>query len=346
MGRVDSDGRPSEPSPPDRRARDEGKDAVPASTSGERIRGFQTQSATTIHGKSSVFFGLPFLGTGIFLTLVGTGVISVDKSSINGPPWLIALFGAIFGLPGAWLILHGIRGAINVRRIARERDRHSREPWRYDYRWSETGIRDMQARGVRQMLFGMLFIALFAAPFNWLAFASESAAAVGYVFACVNSIVAIYAFAFAYRMARWMKFGTGRLQFRRFPFFLGEKLQVDFVPGRRLDGIGRVVCTLRCIREEYETTRVNNRQHVEIVGHELFRDVREVDAETAMGALDRSIPISFDLPNGSAVTRLSDRPPTYWELDISAATRGVDLNSRFLLPVYSREAGPETTATA
>ena len=36
-------------------------------------------------------------------------------------------------------------------------------------------------------------------------------------------------------------------------------------------------------------------------------------------------------------SRLSDNPPTYWELEIHAKTPGVDYKASFLVPVYAKD---------
>ena len=47
---------------------------------------------------------------------------------------------------------------------------------------------------------------------------------------------------------------------------------------------------------------------------------------------------TFPVPRCDHGTRLSDRPPRYWELEVAANTPGLDLQARFLLPVYAEPA--------
>jgi hypothetical protein len=49
--------------------------------------------------------------------------------------------------------------------------------------------------------------------------------------------------------------------------------------------------------------------------------------------------LHFALPeakteSGSLATRLSERPATYWKLDVTASVPGVDYAADFLIPVY------------
>jgi len=40
--------------------------------------------------------------------------------------------------------------------------------------------------------------------------------------------------------------------------------------------------------------------------------------------------------NPDYVSRLSERPARFWELEVKGKTPGVDYQERFLLPVYGR----------
>jgi hypothetical protein len=153
---------------------------------------------------------------------------------------------------------------------------------------------------------------------------------------CVNSLVAIFMIAFVYRLARWMKYGSGQVRFGRFPFFLGEKIELAYVPARALRGVGKMTCTLRCIRERYEIHKSGTDNQEVVVPYETYCDVKDVDGASLGNSFDRSLALAFDAPTGGEATQLSGRPMVYWELEIKAETRGVDLESRFLVPVYTR----------
>ena len=43
----------------------------------------------------------------------------------------------------------------------------------------------------------------------------------------------------------------------------------------------------------------------------------------------------FEVPDGLPGTALSERPPRYWELELTIATPGVDYAGTFLVPVYA-----------
>ncbi|HUN81463.1 MAG TPA: hypothetical protein VMV81_08140 [Phycisphaerae bacterium] len=301
---------------------------------GTRLQGHIPQSETTIHGRSAILLGLPFLAIGIFIGLMAIGVVSMGRSSDRYPQWFVASFGGIFGVPGLWMILHGVRGMVRLRAARRLT---GVERWRSDYCWKETGITDQQARGVEQMFFMTLFVALFATPFNFIAYAgSREGSSFGYLFTCVDLFVAVFSAVLVYRVIRWIKYGTGRIRFERFPYFLGDRARLAYVPGTRLDGFEKLECTLRCIREAYETRGWGSEKRQEVVCYELCSQSITLGASQLCTSFDRAIDLEFALPAGAEPTRLLERPATYWEVEVCGKSRGVDLNSRFLLPIYDR----------
>ena len=296
-------------------------------------------SATTVHGRFALLLGLPFVAMGVFIPLVAFGVISA-KSSSRAPEWVGAAAGSIFGVAGLWLVIHGLRGVFRQRWTARMRLRYGSDPWRSDYKWDERGARDMQQRGIGQMLFGVFFMVLFVAPFNYVAYKGlQEGSKIGLVFGCSNLLIPVYLIAFFYRLARWMKYGTGEVRFRRYPFFTGETLKLDYIPARRLPPIRKLTCVLRCIRESYIAMQSQGNSSSQVVCTALHEQTVEITDELAHASHDRSIPIAFELPADAPATCLAEMPPTYWQLEISAETPGVNLDSRFLLPVYARS-GP------
>lgn len=301
------------------------------------LKGHIPVSGTTIHGKSACLLGVPFLGMGVFIVLMAVGVIPSKDSIRNGSALAGALGGGVFGLAGVWLMMHGLVGIFAQRRARRMRERFPDEPWRADHPWEDQGAKDMQGRSVRQLFFGMMFMIVFAAPFNFVMVAGlREGSKIGFVFGCVNFFVAIYVIAFFYRLARLMKYGTGRIAFRRFPFYAGEMVEVDYIPAKRLEGVSKLTCTLRCIKEAFVTSQENGKTRTQIVSSVLHHQTHELTGETVNASHDRCISLSFDVPKNAEPTRLLDRPPVYWQLQISAETSGVNLDSRFLVPVYAK----------
>jgi hypothetical protein len=123
--------------------------------------------------------------------------------------------------------------------------------------------------------------------------------------------------------------GGGWITYERFPFLLGERLDVRL--GRRggFDGFEKVVITLRFVRERHgsgDDTATYHCQH--------WAEQVELDRRVLAGASE--LPISIDLPVGDYGTSLSEMPGRYWEVEMHGIGPGTDVRSRFLVPVYSR----------
>ena len=52
------------------------------------------------------------------------------------------------------------------------------------------------------------------------------------------------------------------------------------------------------------------------------------------GSGGTALRVVAEVPPGAPVTTLAARPPRYWELELSAATPGVDYGATFLVPIY------------
>ncbi len=302
-----------------------------------RLRGHQSRSGTTVHGRSAILFGIPFAGVGVFIILAAANIIPTKDSSFHAPRAVVAACGMVFLLPGLWLMLHGVRGVIRKARTRRLLAHDFTQPWLADHAWNPAGDRDRFGRKLVNYGFGLLIVLLLSSPFNYAAFFGGAHKS-GWLYgiACVNIFPLIYAIALVHAAMRWTRFGTGRLHYRRFPYALGGRFEADFMPGRRLAGIDKLACTLRCVQEAYETRQVGNKTRTEVVSYELHSQKTEIDVSGTGRAPRETIPVEFTLPDDPALaTCLAVQPPRYWELELHADIPGVDYRSVFLLPVYA-----------
>ena len=54
------------------------------------------------------------------------------------------------------------------------------------------------------------------------------------------------------------------------------------------------------------------------------------------GEPGRPLELRFDLPSHVPGCALSERPPRYWELEVTGQAPGIDYGGSFLVPVYVR----------
>jgi len=107
-------------------------------------------------------------------------------------------------------------------------------------------------------------------------------------------------------------------------------------------GIERLTCTLRCCEVVYYRPMggaVSSRTSANVPTARLDQVYADTRTMSRPGGFDlrpgQSIRIAFDVPEGEYETRLSERPPRFWELEVAADTPGIDCRARFLVPVYA-----------
>lgn len=88
-------------------------------------------------GGRLILFGLPFITVGLIAVLLSLGYLPIDDDEINGPRWLLTVFGGVFasaGLGVAWL---GLSGMFRERAARRRKEEHPLEPWCWDHPWDK-----------------------------------------------------------------------------------------------------------------------------------------------------------------------------------------------------------------
>jgi hypothetical protein len=97
-----------------------------------------------------------------------------------------------------------------------------------------------------------------------------------------------------------------------------------------------VTFTLRCIQERIETTGSGRKRTTTEVCYQIWASTFEVEQPGDIAA-GHPVPVTFLLPEDAGLsTVLADRPPRYWEIEVAAATPGINYQARFLVPVYAR----------
>ncbi len=145
-------------------------------------------------------------------------------------------------------------------------------------------------------------------------------------------VVAGYAAYLGWRRAR---FGPVFLRFERFPLALGASARVWLRVPRPPAGC-RLAATLRCIEERY----VSDGDSTSTRSEQVWADTLPIEPAWGQVGGSWNLPIGLRLPVGPYETRLADRPPRYWELEVRGEAPGVDFGATFLMPVYAPRAAP------
>jgi len=290
-------------------------------------------SYTPLGGAGGVVLGLVFLAAGGGIAAVGLEVVPVDPATVHAPYWVVTLVGAIFAFPGLGIVLASIRHLAVQARHRRVTAARPDEPWHADYTWPERWAPD-RARDVARPFGAAAFITLFLVPFNYLLFVHETSAplfAKGIMGLFDVVVASIWGYAF-YRLGRRIKYAGGRLGYDAFPYLVGQPARVTLHLPKALRGFERLEYTLRCVEERWETRHSSDgKTSKTLVAYARYEDAGAVDA----GEIDgRELPLELSVPAGAPASALSDREPTYWELDVTAETPGIDYRGLFLLPVY------------
>lgn len=304
----------------------------PVARAGGRGRLFRTA-----YGWAALWMALPFVAIGGFFALAGFDFLPLPGEA-HAPRWVIGAVGVAFASGGLVLLGHALRGLWERRRVARVRRRHPDRPWLLDYPWDSGGIDDWGAAPWLASLSAALVVGALAVPFNWWAFYSgEGVLAVRIATILLNLILLGIVLAFLYRLARFLKYGRTRLTFMRFPFAPGGRIDIGLSPVR----FAQMQVTLRFVEEALEWRRSGSRRSATHRVIERWRETRQVTAQ----ARDRELIVSFQLPDEPEwVTDLTAHPGvSYWEVVVEAVTPGIDLRSRFPLPVYAHGASQATS---
>ena len=292
-----------------------------------RLHKNETLSQRVAYGKGALLLSLPFIVIGGIFAAIGFG--GVELKGANAPMWVIGAFGLAFLLAGLILFTHALRSS---RAAARRRALADAPLWERDFPWNPEGTKDRALARVGNAFLGSVFLAVFLVPFNWWAFLSGKGPLPVEIFVGLFDLILLFVLGNAfYLLAQFAKYGHSRLGFERFPFLLGDRLGVVFLPNR----FAEIRFTLRYVEERYETSGHGKNRSTSLVCYELYRAEQTVEP----GALEAEVKVAFDLPDEPEWgNRLCETPIRYWELAVDAEAPGVDFATAFVLPVYAARA--------
>ena len=279
--------------------------------------------------------GLIFGGIGTAMLLMAIGAIPIGDGKIGSAETVLKVAGGLFGGFGLLTLVCGVYSGL--RRAARPTAMrvYAAEPWTADYAWDARGIADQAVGNIAKTFFFAVVWFGFLVPVTWLMVRHRTR--------MVWFLLIFYAAGLAvlgvgcYHLAQRLKYGASWLAYKRFPFFLGETLDVEFTNPRGIGVFSSMTVTLRFIEEVDEARGSRRDPRVETVCYQLYADTRQVDRPGEHNWAFGPMAFSFPLPRqADCRTELSRAMRRYWELQIQADTPGVDFDAAFLVPVYAR----------
>lgn len=278
-------------------------------------------------------FGAPFVGVGVWATLAGTKVISIDPGNLHAPHWVLAAFGLVFALAGLMVWSMGWRQfQANLRR-RRALANKANDPALADYLWDPRGFTAPRWSRAAKAVGGVILLAIFLSIFNWWAFGADGPWPVKIIVGLFDMILAWAAWQAVMAIGRALKFGPSRIEFGKFPLRPGETAALRWLVPR---GIGRVAhgtFTLRCVEEWYETTGSGKNRSRTLVQEQVWGKTGHVaDARTLSPG--KTEELQFELPADVPSTSLSSGKTVFWELAVELDLAGLDFKETYLVPVY------------
>lgn len=306
-----------------------------ADTERRILKGHQARTAPRVPAWLALLIGLGLIAAGAALGLVGAGVLRPEPR-VPAPAAVPYAIGVTFVVLGAWLLALRIEDGLREGRARRLRRTMAGAPWLADHPWNPAGAWDETGRRAVATAILAGILGTFLVPFNWVAFSPRSGidlwgrilfVVVTSAFDILTVVVAGNAVYFGWRRAR---FGRVFLRFERFPLTLGTSARV-WLRVSRPPADCRLAATIRCVEERY----VSDGDSSSTQSEQVWADSRPIEPAWGRLAGSWNLPIGLQLPLGPYETRLSDRPPRYWELEVHGAAPGVDFGAIFLVPVYA-----------
>lgn len=297
------------------------------------------QSGSGGGGGCFLLFGLPFVAAGTFLAW--RAYAHYDELTFSGPAMprrVIYVLCSVFVLAGLMLWSAAIHAILRHRRTQRLLRARPDEPWWGDYHWNAKGDRQRPFLGAVGSVVTFGFIVLFLTPFHW--WMSADPWIPGFlILGLFDLIFSVVALVWLYRLGQQLKYGAAWIRFERFPFFLGETVDVRLGCRSRLDRFARLIVTLRLVQVQKEQRGNSN----DAVGYQHWSERLVFDPAALPDP--HELPVSIPLPSDALGSALSEEPPRYWEIDVKGPASGVemDFEARFLVPVYGRPGGVVAT---
>lgn len=298
---------------------------------GRELKGHTDRSGTTVHEWTAVLFGALAVTPAVFLGLLIGGVVG-DVATANAPTWVIGVCALAFGGAGLSLIVHGMRGVMRRRAAAVQRRGFPMQPWHWDHDWDVRGTTDRGWEEARRAVMFAVMASLILAPGNWamIALPDMPVWAKGVV-ALFDLMIAYALWRAAYVALRTTKYGRPRLRAQRFPLHPGGHAELVLERRGPLGSVGTLDVTLRCVQERYEKRGSGENRSQVVVCYELWAETRRVQC-TAGAPLE----LRFDIPAHLPGCALGERPPRYWELEVTGEAPGIDYGGSFLVPIYAK----------
>jgi len=279
-------------------------------------------------------FGLPFVGVGVAIALVGLKVISVDAKSVHAPYWVLTACGVSFA--GAGLMLWGLAiGQFRWNRRRMETGSGGSEAVALaDYDWDKRGYEPSRWSKVFKAFVIALAFTVFLSIFNWWAFFSRDGPLMVKCIVGLFDLILVAVWGqFILMLARALRFSGSRIDFARFPYSINEPVIIHWQAASGISRPTKGSFTLRCLEQWWETTRTGSKRTTYQVKEEIWSGTWQLDLTDELLA-SKTREFSFAPAPDALPTNFHAPKPIYWEFEVKLEMSGPDFIETYLVPVY------------
>jgi hypothetical protein len=271
-------------------------------------------------------FGIPFIVFGIAMPFAMVPKMMDDtRGDVRVAIALLFGMAALFVGMGLAFVLSGLAVVRSSRRRDALANAHPGERWYRDFEWVAEGEKERPRVDPAGRFVGIVVICLIAAAVNFWAF-SVWETVLSKVIAAAVDLFALWAvITLAISGVRKLRHGGVYIRYARFPFFLGDSVDVRIETHNPLPPGLPVKATLRFILERSVGGTANQPEYFE-----TYSD--EKPAFTDPGG----ITVRFPLPDGYYETALSETNRRFWQVRLKAELEGDHFDESFVIPVYTR----------
>lgn len=283
-------------------------------------------------------FGLPFLGMGTWIALIGLEVVHVKPSSIHAPLWVLTVAGLSFFLGGVWMWTMGCKQLRANLRRKRVISHDSSDVARADYAWDEKGYMPPRWSTPIKMAAIGLAVTAFLSMFNWWAFILGGPVFVKVIVGLFDVFLIMFWCQNVIAFLRAMKFGNSQIEFTQFPFHLGEPVLLRWFTPSGINRAESGTFKLRCVEQWYERSGGDQNSSAQLIQEELWSSTASLTSPQDVPP-GKIIELRFDPPGSALPTCMNAKntKPVFWELVVAFKERGLDFNQTYLVPIYARK---------
>ncbi|MBF0409295.1 MAG: DUF3592 domain-containing protein [Candidatus Riflebacteria bacterium] len=258
---------------------------------------------------------------------------SIAFRYFNSTLIILPIFGIVFSLAGAGVILSGFFQFGKNRQKENSIARYPDQPWRYDSLGA--GFKISSGALKKTLIISVIsigatcFISIF-----WIAIFSDSMTPLfaKLIVGFFTLIILLLDFSAVYSLLQYLKYGESTLITEEFPIATGKPFNAAVLVSKHIDQQPEagIKVNLKCIKKTTTGTGKQKNTHIDELHDQTIIVKRD------LGGTGRSaIPFTIDIPRGLP-SRLSDsNPQIEWKLEIAAETPGIDFGASFELPVYN-----------